>query len=152
MHYATCAVHKSADKLHTDDSVSSKAPFTDVYQAISFYNHHNPARMKAINLLEREGSSCGDDHQDKTVLWSYLCLVMFMRTLKPLRETLAYEAFTRWFLVTREEKTKSFATKDDLANYLRVHPRTLRRHLTKALVCLEKELRHAGLIETWGNV
>ena len=145
-----CAETKVADNLHTEDSVFDSPPFRDVYQALAFYNHHKPTRLKSINILERDTRSPNSGH-DSVELWSSLCVVVW-RVLKPLYGTLGYQAFCRWYLVSREDKVATALSKADLAAEYGVSLRTLNRHLNKALVALETEMRDVELIQTWGLV
>lgn len=143
-----CAVLKTADNLHTEDSVFDSPPFRDVYQALAFYNHHKPTRLKSINILERDTRNPNSGH-DSVELWSSLCVVVW-RVLKPLNGSVAAEGFKRWYLVSREDSNA--LSKQDLASELGVSLRTLNRHLNKALVALESEMRDGELIQTWGLV
>lgn len=125
-------------------------PFRDVYQALAFYNHSRPTRLKSINVLERENKG-SNSNVDSVELWSILCAVVW-RVLKPLHGSLGYEGFSRWYLVSREDRTANALSKEDLAREFGVSLRTLNRHINKALLAFEKELKHEGLIQTWGIV
>lgn len=138
----SCAVLKLADNLHTESGVPTPT-FEDVFKALSFYNHNNPARMKSVNLLEKDS---GSNHLEGSVeTWSILC-VMLWRALKPLRGTLGYEAFRSWHMSCREEYEAVSLSKQDLAAHLGCSLRTLNRHLNKTLDRVERELIEGGLV------
>jgi hypothetical protein len=128
--------------------VFDSPPFRDVYQALAFYNHHNPARLKSINVLERETKG-SNSNVDSIELWSVVCVIIW-RVLRPIHGSIACEGFKRWYMVSREDRAANAASKEDLARELNVSLRTLNRHINKALLKFEKELRHEGLIQTWG--
>lgn len=112
--------------------------------ALSWFASHNPARAKAINLLESThgdpaNAKIGEFHPND--VWATICGALY--------KTLHGEAWERRLIFNCCELGRPFGERlhpDEMAAYLRMHPRTVRRYLERMYETFEEQLKLRGLI------
>lgn len=123
----------------------SKRPFFSVGHCLAFYNTHNPARLKAINLLEPDGHSTTiyEDFSGQTEADLFAQIVFGVREVLNTCTSIERRAFALRHFGDRETQ---LAVKD-IAKALHMTEKRLYQLLARIRDDLENEFSLRGLIE-----
>lgn len=123
----------------------SDAPFFSVGHVLGYYNTHNPARLKSVNLFEPEGKSTAVyplfSGKNEADIWASICFgVQEVLRSRPERERKAFAL--RHF----GDRTAQYAV-EDIAKLLHMSARRLYNIFRDIREDLENEFSLRGLID-----
>lgn len=114
-----------------------QTPFLDVYRAVAWVAHNNPARAKSINILESDKSGSAED---TSVTWSIM-----MRAIWEEVNAFSYlqrEAFIEYSF-GRNGEPKGI---EQLADKFEVSSRTIRRCIDRVYQAIEERFINMRVI------
>jgi hypothetical protein len=134
--------------------------FKSVHDALSWFNSHNPARMRSVNLLERDRGSSRNDRSawEPDEKWAFICRKL-QRILRqfPQKQATAFERrfFGERCRIDPRRVPKGFKPNPDvqyqlsweeIADLVSWDVRTVKRRVREVLQDVERAFMRAGII------